>query len=59
MLIFFATGKLLEQELTDPRLVEVKYGTQQIAVELDMLATTAQQASYRALVIHPELAFSH
>jgi hypothetical protein len=37
----------------------VKYGTQQIAVELDMLATTQQQASYRALVIHPELAFSH
>lgn len=59
MLIFFATGKLLEQELTEPRLVEVKYGTQQIAVELDMLATTPQQASYRALVIHPELAFSH
>ncbi|MDF0533411.1 aryl-sulfate sulfotransferase [Shewanella sp. A32] len=57
MMVFFATGKLLEQELTEPKLVEVKYGSQQVEVELDMTATTSQQASYRALVIHPELAF--
>ncbi|WP_417761341.1 aryl-sulfate sulfotransferase [Shewanella sp.] len=59
MMMFFATPKLLEKALTTPRLVEVKYGTQQVEVELHMTATAKQQASYRAIVIHPELAFAN
>ncbi|MCH1919388.1 aryl-sulfate sulfotransferase [Shewanella sp. A3A] len=59
MMMFFATPQLLEKTLTSPRLVEVKYGTQQVEVELHMTATAKQQASYRAIVIHPEQAFSH
>ncbi|GAA4881918.1 aryl-sulfate sulfotransferase [Ferrimonas pelagia] len=57
MMMYFASAGLFSSENTKPKLAEVKYGTQDVMVELHVEAPTSKQPSYRAIVIRPDQAF--
>ncbi|MBV7317600.1 aryl-sulfate sulfotransferase [Shewanella sp. NIFS-20-20] len=57
MMMYFASAELLTPNNTKPKLVEVKYGTQDVKVEMHIESTSPKQASYRSVVIRPQQAF--
>ncbi|WOT04909.1 aryl-sulfate sulfotransferase [Shewanella youngdeokensis] len=57
MFIFSASAGLFNKDWTKPVLNEIKYGTDEVMVELQIHNAGPREPSYRALVIKPEKAF--